>query len=100
MGGLLDKKAIMLLYYVLQIAYWGNRGRLWLWGHYAHAKRSVFPLPKESIPEWKKFAPQRREGRKEEEKREEKPILLRKIAFSLLPLSFFASFASLRCKVF
>jgi hypothetical protein len=66
----------------------------------AHAKRSVFSLPKESVAKSRKFAPQRRKGRKEEEKKEEKPILLLKAALSLLLLSFFASFASLRCKVF
>jgi hypothetical protein len=62
------------------------------------------PLPgpplKESVAGSKELAPQRREERKEEENKEEKTILLRKTAFSLLPLSFFASFASLRCKAF
>jgi hypothetical protein len=38
--------------------------------------------------------------RKEEEKKEEKLMLPQKTAFSLLLLSFFAFFASLRCKVF
>jgi hypothetical protein len=47
----------------------------------------------------RKFAPQRREERKEEKKKEEKPVILQKTTFSLVFLSFFALFASSRCKV-
>jgi hypothetical protein len=59
-----------------------------------------FPRLPESVARSRKFAPQRRKGRKEEKKKEEKPILLQKKIFSLLFFSFFAAFASLRCKVF
>jgi pimeloyl-ACP methyl ester carboxylesterase len=70
--------------------------------HARNRKRGFFlPSPPgrgQGVAGSKKLAPQKRKERKEEEK-EEKLVLLRKTAFSLLLLSFFASFASLRCKL-